>query len=403
MTFARPPRTMETTIASRATLGEQVLAYAKRVSSRRARDKLAALFAEGDIRIDGDVPWSPKVHDERVYARILRGGMLGAGDAYVDGDWDCDALDELSARFNRLGLDQSLGTIRRGLASTLNRALVNRQRVRAAAANVRAHYDRGDDLYAAMLGETMVYSCAYWRTANTLDDAQRAKLDIVCAKLQLGEHQSLLDVGCGYGELARYAAAERRANVLGITISRSQAEHARRRCAGVPARIEEIDYRKLHGRFDRIVSIGMFEHVGPRNYESFFAQMRRLIAPDGLFLLHTIGHSGQRPSLDPWMERRIFPGAVLPSAETLVQAIDGKFVIEDWQNLGADYDQTLLAWYANFDRAWPQLAHYGERFYRAWRYYLLTSAGSFRARRNHVWQLVLSPHGQQNGYRRPLA
>jgi cyclopropane-fatty-acyl-phospholipid synthase len=383
-------------------LSDHVVAYARRVAARRARDKLCSLFAESDIRVDGDLPWSPKVHDDRVFARILKGGMLAAGESYVDGDWDCAALDELSARVGRLGLDHVVGSIRRGLADALGGNVVNRQRVRAAIANGRAHYDRGDDLYTAMLGDTMVYSCGYWRRATSLDEAQRAKLELVCTKLELQDRQSVLDVGCGYGELARYAAATYGAHVVGATVSHNQAEHARRRCAGLPVKIEESDYRSLHGRFDRIVSVGMFEHVGPRNYERFFAHMRRLLAPDGLFLLHTIGHSGEKPSLDPWLERYIFPGAVLPSATGLVEAFDGKFVIEDWQNLGADYDKTLLAWFANFDRAWPSLLHYGNRFYRAWRYYLLTSAGSFRARRNQVWQLVLSPHGHQGGYRRPL-
>jgi len=383
-------------------LSDQVVAYARRVAARRAREKLCTLFAESDIRVDNDLPWSPKVHDDRVYGRILKGGMLSVGESYVDGDWDCTSLDELAARFNRLGIDQMVGSISRGLADAINVRLVNRQRVRAAVANGRAHYDRGDDLYAAMLGDTMVYSCGYWQHATTLDDAQRAKHELVCAKLDLHDRQSMLDVGCGYGELARHAAAKHGVHVVGATVSHNQAEHARRRCAGLPVKIEESDYRSLHGRFDRIVSIGMFEHVGPRNYERFFTQMRRLLAPDGLFLLHTIGHSGEKPSLDPWLDRYIFPGAMLPTARGLTEALDGKFVIEDWQNLGADYDKTLLAWYQNFDRAWPSLLHYGHRFYRAWRYYLLTSAGSFRARRNQVWQLVLSPHGHQSGYRRPL-
>ena len=403
--FALPGRMENTASIANQTprLADQVIAYAKRVAARRARDKLCTtVFAESDIRVDNDLPWSPRIHDERVFGRILRGGMLAVGESYVDGDWDCPALDELAARFNRLGLDQMVGSIGRGLADAVNHRLVNRQRVRAAFANGRAHYDRGDDLYAAMLGDTMVYSCGYWNHATTLDEAQRAKLDLICAKLELRERQSVLDVGCGYGELARHASSRYGAHVVGATVSHNQAEHARKRCAGLPVKIEEADYRSLHGRFDRIVSVGMFEHVGSRNYERFFTHMRRLLAPDGLFLLHTIGTSGDKPSLDPWLDRHVFPGAMLPSAVGLTEAIDGKFVIEDWQNIGADYDKTLMAWYDNFDRAWPSLLHYGQRFYRAWRYYLLTSAGSFRARRNQVWQLVLSPHGHQHGYRRPL-
>ena len=380
-----------------------IAAYATRLATRYARERLDALFAESGIRINGPMPWDPIVHDDRVLSRVVRSGLLGAGETYVDGDWDCAALDELAARIARLGLDQKVGSIWRGLSESLATKFSNRQRARAAVHNGRAHYDLGDDLYAAMLGSTMVYSCGYWLRAGDLDQAQRAKLELVCAKLELSRGQSLLDLGCGYGELARHAAAHHGVRVVGVTVSRGQARMARRRCAGLPVEIQELDYRSIHGRFDRIASIGMFEHVGPRNYHTFFSQVRRLLRPDGLFLLHTIGDwRDNQTSFDPWLDRYIFPGAVLPSAVKITAAIDGKLVIEDWQNLGADYDRTLLAWHANFEHAWPALEHYGERFHRMWRYYLLTCAGSFRARRNQVWQLVLSPDGHRGGYRRPL-
>ncbi len=397
---------MESTTASIAATpyspSDRVMTYAKRAAARRAREKLAQLLGDTGIRLDGANPWDPAIHDDRVFGRILRAGMLGAGEAYVDGDWDCVALDELAARLARLGLDQKIGALWRDVGEWLVARFVNRQRGRSAIANGRAHYDIGDDLYAAMLGSTMVYSCGYWAKAANLDDAQRAKHELVCAKLELHAGQTLLDVGCGYGELARHAAAEHGVRVVGVTVSHHQAQHARRRCAGLPVEIQELDYRDIHGRFDRIVSIGMLEHVGLRNYERFFAQMRRLLAPDGLFLLHSIGSWRDSPTFDPWLERYIFPGAMLPSALQIARALDGKLVIEDWQNFGADYDRTLLAWHTNFERAWPSLVHYGERFQRMWRYYLLVSAGAFRARRNQVWQLVLCQDGHRGGYRRPL-
>ena len=373
----------------------------ERAAARRARDRLAGLLAEHDVELDGARPWDPIIRDERVFVRALRAGTLGLGEAYVAGEWECAALDELIARCARAGLDERLGTTWHALSGAVVGRVLNRQTPRAAIANGRAHYDRGDDLYAAMLGPTMVYSCGYWRDADSLDAAQRAKLELACAKLDLRPGMRLLDVGCGYGELARHAAAEHGVEVVAITVSRHQAEHARRRCEGLPVDVREIDYRTLRGRFDRIVSVGMFEHVGHKNYERFFAHLRGLLGDDGLFLLHTIGVARESHSFDPWLDRYIFPGALLPAATQIARATDGKFVIEDWHNFGVDYDRTLMAWHANFERAWPGLAHYGEPFRRMWRYYLLSCAGFFRARRNQLWQVVLSPRGVPGGYRRP--
>ncbi len=374
----------------------------ERIAAREARRRLIELLGALDVHLDGPNPWDPRVHDERVFGRVMRAGTLGLGEAYVDGDWDCAALDELVARCARARIDDRLGTVWRALAGSVVGRLSNRQRPRGAVANARAHYDRGDDVYAAMLGPTMVYSCGYWRTANDLDEAQRAKIELCCAKLELERGQRVLDVGCGYGELARHAAAGHGVEVVGVTVSHDQAEHARRRCDGLPVQIHELDYRKVQGTFDRIVSVGMFEHVGHKNYERFFDHMRSLLAPDGLFVLHTIGAGRETRSFDPWLDRYIFPGAMLPSANQIASAIDGTFVIEDWQNFGADYDRTLMAWHANVERSWPSLAHHGEAFHRSWRYYLLTCAGFFRARRNQLWQIVLSPGGKLGGYRRPL-
>ena len=155
------------------------------------------------------------------------------------------------------------------------------------------------------------------------------------------------------------------------------------------------DYRDVLGRFDRVVSIGMFEHVGPRNYRTFFELARRvLVVDDGPLLLNTIGGLSSQQSIDPWIGRYIFPNAVLPSTIQIARAAEALFVLEDLHNFGADYDCTLMAWHANFESAWPLLRdRFGERFRRMWRYYLLTCAGIFRARRNQLWQLVFSKKG----------
>ncbi len=253
----------------------------------------------------------------------------------------------------------------------------------------------------AMLGPGMVYSCGYWRQATDLAAAQEAKLDLACRKLGLCPGQRLLDVGCGWGETLRFAARRYGVSGVGVTISREQAEQARRRCAGLPVEIRLCDYRELEERFDHVLSIGMFEHVGVRNYRGFFERMRRLLAPSGLFLLHSIGGERSGDHTDPWISRYIFPNSMLPSAAQVARAVEGLFVIEDWHNFGTDYDLTLQAWRENIERAWARLPQYDERFRRMWRFYLAASMALFRSRRGQLWQLVLSPEGVPGGYVAP--
>ncbi|MCC7007403.1 MAG: cyclopropane fatty acyl phospholipid synthase [Acidobacteria bacterium] len=363
--------------------------------------RLGALVAPAGLVLNGRHLWDPQLHSASAAWRILLGGTLGAGEAYVDGDWDCAALDVLTARLLAAEADRPLAWRASAIAQALAARVVNGQTKRRARRAITSHYDLDDALYEAMLGPTMAYSCGYWRAATTLDEAQRAKWALVCRKLALTPGQRLLDVGCGWGGFAEYAARHHDVKIVGITVSPSQAAAARARCAGLPIDIVECDYRDVRGRFDRIVSIGMFEHVGPRNYRAYFDTMRRLLTEDGLMLLHTIGGLVSRRTTDAWIDRHVFPGSVLPSAAQIARALEGRFVIEDWHNFGADYDRTLMAWHARFEVAWPALAHrYPERFRRLWRYYLLTCAGTFRARRNQLWQLVLSPHGVAGGHRR---
>jgi cyclopropane-fatty-acyl-phospholipid synthase len=250
-----------------------------------------------------------------------------------------------------------------------------------------------------MLDRRMVYTCAYWNGATTLDEAQENKLDLVCRKLGLSPGMRVLDIGCGWGAFGKFAAERYGAQTVGITVSREQVELGRELCRGLPVTFELQDYRDLQGRFDRVVSLGMFEHVGEKNYRTFMQTVRRALADDGLFLLHTIGSPRTVHATDPWIGRYIFPNSLIPSAEQISRAFDGLFVLEDWHSFGADYDKTLMAWWHNFDELWPTLRdRYGDRFYRRWRYYLLTCAGSFRARSNQLWQVVLSPRGVPGGY-----
>jgi cyclopropane-fatty-acyl-phospholipid synthase len=371
-------------------------------ASQWATRRVNALLAPAGIALQGPRRWDPQIRRSRALWRVLLNGTLGAGEAYVDGDWECDALDEFIDRLLSAEADRVLAWRSPvSLVNDLAARLTNQQNPAHARRDICAHYGVGNDLYAAMLGPTMAYSCGYWQHAASLDDAQIAKFDLICRKLAITPGSRILDVGCGWGGFAEHAAAHYGVEVVGVTLSPAQACVARRRCAGLPVTIHEQDYRHLSGRFDRVVSIGMFEHVGPTNYRRFFEIMARVLKPDGLFLLHTIGGRTSYRSTDPWIERYVFPGSILPAVQQIAHAIEGVFVLEDWHNFGADYDRTLMAWHANLEAAWPRLAMgKSERFRRVWRYYLLTCAGTFRARRNQLWQIVLSPRGVRSGYRR---
>jgi cyclopropane-fatty-acyl-phospholipid synthase len=312
----------------------------------------------------------------------------------MDGWWDCAALDRLFSRVLRADLHQEVGWSWRDLWNVIRARILNPQS-RARVHEVgEAHYDRGNDLFERMLDPRMVYSCGYWRTAETLDAAQEAKLDLVCRKLALAPGHRVLDIGCGWGSFAEYAAEEYGVEVVGITISEEQAALARDRCAGLPVEIRLQDYREVEETFDRVVSIGMFEHVGPKNYRTYMDTVRRCLVDDGLSLLHTIGNHEEGAATDAWIEKYIFPNGYIPSMRQITEAAEDVFVVEDWHNFGPDYDRTLMAWAENVEAHWDELAdRYSERFYRMWRYYLYQCAGSFRARRNQLWQLVLSPRG----------
>ena len=363
----------------------------------RARD----LLEHAGIHIDGSAPIDLRVHDQRFYARVLAHGSLGLGESYMDGWWDADDLPGLCTRLLTAGLDQELKTLDVLLAH-LKARFINLQRGERAYEIGKVHYDLGNDLFRAMLGKQLVYSCGYWAAADRLDDAQAAKLDLVCRKLQLQPGQRVLDIGCGWGEALKYAAEHYGVEGVGITVSQQQADYARELCAGLPVEIRLEDYREIDECFDAVYSIGMFEHVGGRNYRSYFEAVRRCLKDDGLSLLHTIGSNSAPAQTDPWIEKYIFPNSVIPAASQVTSALEDLFVVEDWHNFGADYDRTLSAWFANVEAAWPTLdPSYDERFRRMWRYYLAGSIGVFRSRRDQLWQLVLSPRGVAGGYRAP--
>jgi cyclopropane-fatty-acyl-phospholipid synthase len=356
----------------------------------RMRQTLEALLTGTDIKINGDRPWDIQVHDPRFYGRVVGGGSLALGESYMDAWWDCTALDQFIYKLLKAGINKKVIT----LADKMNVLLAvvfNWQNTRRAFRVGEKHYDIGNDLYVKMLDKRMVYSCAYWKNAQTLDEAQEAKLELVCKKLALEPGMTVLDIGCGWGSFAKYAAERYQVEVVGVTVSKEQVALAQELCRGLPIKILLQDYRAIQGQFDRIVSIGMFEHVGHKNYRTYFETAHRILRDQGLCLVQSMGGSRTVYKCEPWMDKYIFPNGMIPSLRQIGKATEQLFVLEDWQNLGTDYAKTLFAWRDNFTTHWPTLREtYDDRFYRMWIYYLLSCAGMMLARGLNPWQIVFS-------------
>ena len=370
---------------------------------------IRTLAEKADIRIGGDRPWDIQVHNGQLYARVLKHGTLGLGEAYMDGWWDCASIDGMVCRALRAGLEERFSSTLPSWAGAAAHRVFNLQSRARAFMVAKAHYDIDPRLFRAMLGPSMQYSCGWWRDvpeagAGGLDAAQYAKMEMICRKLGLEPGMSVLDIGCGWGSLAMHMARRHGVQVTGITVSKEQLAFAQEKAEaeGLPVRFQLMDWRGLRGSWDRVASVGMFEHVGRRNYAEFMDIVRACLTPDGLFLLHSIGSNGAMGSgwgADPWLTRYIFPNGVLPSPSTLAGTLERDFVLEDWHNFGCDYDLTLLAWHENFERGLEEGAFTcPERQRRMFRYYLLSCAGAFRARSIQLWQVVLSPEGLPGGY-----
>lgn len=366
--------------------------------SSTSRAIVEDILSQGDIRVDGDRPWDIHVHDDRFYQRVLTDAALGLGESYMERWWDSPELDQFF--FHLLGVDlTSVSMPWKRKLTVLQERLVNRQSSSRAFVIGERHYDRGNDLFRVMLDRRMTYTCGYWKTAKNLDEAQEAKLDLTCRKIGLKAGDRVLDIGCGWGSFLKFAAENYGARGVGVTVSEEQAHLGRELCEGLPVEIRLQDYRTVTERFDHIVSLGMFEHVGPKNYRTYFEVAERCLDDDGLFLLHTIGNRNTGRTTDPFTEKYIFPNSVIPSIKQIGEAIENLFIVEDWHNFGAWYDPTLMAWNANFEAGWPQLRdRYGEKFHRMWRFFLLSNAAAFRVRKMQLWQVVLSKRGVPGGY-----
>jgi cyclopropane-fatty-acyl-phospholipid synthase len=369
--------------------------------TRTSRDLLYRVLKSADIRPNGDRPWDMQIRNERVFDRVLGSGNLGLGEAYMDGWWDTEDLTEFISRLIKVDAEALIRKSPKNLLHVLSARLVNYGAKAKAFEVAERHYDLDHHLFEAMLDKRMTYSCGYWANADSLDEAQENKLDLVCRKIGLRPGMKVLDIGCGWGSFMKYAAERYGVSCVGVSVSDEQTKIGREMCAGLPIEFRVQDYRDMDGHYDRVVSIAMFEQVGYKNMKVFFRLVRRVLADDGLFLLHTLGLNISTVHGDPWNDKYVFPNGMVPSIKHIGESIERVFVMEDWHNFGADYERTLQAWYQNFRKAWPVLKNrYDERFFRMWTYYLRSCAGVIRARYMQLWQIVLSPQGVPGGYRR---
>ncbi len=365
-----------------------------KMANAQSKSILHNLLDSAGITCNGDKPCDIQIHNEDFYERVLKDTTMGLGESYMDQWWDCEALDQFIHKILRAHLREKVKNNWKQNFHILKSRLFNLQTIHRAFEVGKKHYDIGNDLYHAMLDERMVYTCGYWKNADNLNDAQEAKLDLVCRKMNLEPGMTILDLGCGFGSFAKFAAENYGARVTGVTVSRKQWELGSELCQGLPVDIRLEDYRKVTGNYDRVMSIGILEHVGHKNYQTYFKKSDECLKKDGIAFVHTIGSNVSSVTCNRWINTYIFPNSMLPSIAQIAHAMEGLFVMEDWHNFGEDYDKTLMAWYRNFEAAWPDLRKsYDDRFYRMFRFYLLGCAGTFRARDIQLWQIVMTKPG----------
>ena len=366
----------------------------------KSKEIIEELLEHADVKINGCRPWDMQVHNEKTFDRILSNPTLGLGESYMDGWWDCEELDTFFFKVLDAKIHRKVKGDFKLAAWTIGNLLINQQTKSKAKEVGEVHYDIGNKLYEKMLDKRMTYTCGYWKDAKNLDEAQEAKLELICKKIGLKSGMKVLDIGCGWGSFLQYAAEKYDIEGVGITISKEQVALGNERVKDLNVEIRFQDYRDVTEKFDAIVSVGMFEHVGPKNYKTFMKQVEKNLKDDGVFLLHTIGdHQNNSLRGNAWLNKYIFPNGVIPSQTQIMDSIDKIFVMEDWHNFGVDYSTTCKSWHDNFKAHWDELKEdYDDRFYRMWSYYLLSCVGSFRARNVQLWQIVLSKNGVKGGY-----
>ncbi|MBT5047915.1 MAG: class I SAM-dependent methyltransferase [Rhodospirillaceae bacterium] len=342
-----------------------------------------------------------RLHDKSLYRKLVSNPELSAGEAYMDGRMtfeDSSLRDFLTLiSINRISLGSyPVQKVLRAISRQLKR-FQQANPVGKAQQNVAHHYDLGNDFYRLFLDEGMQYSCAYFQNSDdTLEQAQRNKLRLLAAKLQLTPGLRILDIGCGWGELALYLASMSDVEVVGVTLSKEQHAIATRRAesAGMADRVrfELKDYRAVEGRFDRIVSVGMFEHVGVHHYGEFFGKINALMDDDGIALIHSIGHMSPPGTASPWMRKYIFPGAYSPALSEVFHVVEQNSLwVTDLEFLRLHYAETLAHWVKRFEANRAEIeALYDEKFARMWEFYLVSAEMMFRTGSQLVFHMQLA-------------
>jgi len=371
------------------------------------KNRIEGILNEIGVTINGNKPYDLKINNKQFLTKMMLSASpsIDAGEAYMNGDWDCEQLEELFFRICKSEMDSELYSKFGSFFYTLKNSIINQQSPSKSHEVAKKHYNLGNRFYELMLGKSMAYTCSYWKNAHSLDEAQFDKYDLICKKLYLKPGEKVLELGCGWGGLAKYMAEKYGCEVVAIDIGEQPSSYAKKLCKDLPVTVHQCDYRSTHiynpqnKPFDKIVSVGVLEHVGYKNYTPFLNIANSFIKPDGIFLLHSIGGNVSLNYCDPWINKYIFPNGMLPSIKQLGEALEHKFIVEDLQNFGAYYDKTLMAWRSNLNNNWDELKpSYDERFRRMMNYYLASCAGGFRARSMQLWQYVLTPKGMLNGY-----
>mmetsp|Transcript_37565 Transcript_37565/g.87936 ORF Transcript_37565/g.87936 Transcript_37565/m.87936 type:complete len:496 (+) Transcript_37565:76-1563(+) len=375
-------------------------------------------YAEAVVRtiVDkGGIPVSVfdhvKITDDSAWWDIIIRGNLGIAEAWMHGKAEVEPLPMFIKLLNGTSIgtrrtqgSDFLSTFVNVIAAPLGMAAqtINQQTRKLSKRVAEVHYDAGNDLYEKMLGPSMSYTCAYWKDANNLDEAQTAKFNLIFRKLQLppSEHMKVADLGMGWGTLASYVHRESQgsAEVIGVSLSKEQVSWAQANLQKPGLRFIWQDYREIcedpaqMGTFDRVYSVGMLEHVGYKNHAGFFKCIKALLKPDGLAVVHSIGEPDFVPVSDAFLDKYIFPGAVIPTLSSLTANFEKDFILEDFHNFGHDYAKTLAAWSVNAEEFFRENpTAYSEEFKRMWRYYLQMCEALFELRINQLWQFVLSP------------
>ncbi len=364
------------------------------------QDVVEKLFAQAGVQIQGDQPWDMQVHNPETYRRVLTEGSVGLGESSMDGWWTCEALDQCFERVISARLNHKIVPLSAKWVVARSR-LFNVQTKLGSRRVIDRHYEISPAVFMSFLDPYNQYTCGYFKDTEDLNVAQEQKLDLICRKLQLSANDRVLDIGCGWGGFAKFAAEHYKCHVTGITISDQQLEYGKRFCEGLPVSLLKCDYRDFDQTgFDKVLVCGMIEHVGHKNYRPLMEVAHGCLADGGQFLLHTIGRHSSGSSTDPWINKYIFPNSMLPSARQLTTAAEGLYALDDWHNFGSSYDHTLMAWHSNFVKNWDTIQEeYDDRFFRMFTYYLLSCAAIFRVNKKVLWQIVLSKRrGAKAGY-----